>query len=351
MLCSLFTAVLMISAADVPASEIKSDEEVIFFPTAAALDADRGVWQVPVHGVVFEPEIASWRREAALRLLGNWLPENLGEEERAILDRRVRLLLVDHERNKSIWIRLGDRAYSAGSSGPDGHFSTTMELPKDTGRPCDWLDFRAITRAGDDRRFAGRAALLPPEGLSVISDIDDTIKISNVRDRRELMANTFLRPFRPVPGMADFYKRLAERGAAFHYVSASPWLLYPALAEFRAEAGFPEGTFDLKLVRLTDSSVRDLFGSQVEYKRGKINAILERFPKRRFVLIGDTGEQDPEVYGALARERSKQIVAIYLRNVTDETARGPRLTAAMKDIPADRWQLFTDPATCVLHGN
>ena len=56
----------------------------------------------------------------------------------------------------------------------------------------------------------------------VISDIDDTVKITEVRDRHAMLRNTFLREFQPVPGMADFYQTLARsNGAAFHYTPHS----------------------------------------------------------------------------------------------------------------------------------
>ncbi|MGB7326045.1 MAG: App1 family protein [Rubripirellula sp.] len=64
-----------------------------------------------------------------------------------------------------------------------------------------------------------------------------------------------------------------------------------------SEAGFPEGTFHLKQFRLKDSSVLDLLSSQQETKRSAIVPILEAFPQRQFILIGDSGEQDPEIYG------------------------------------------------------
>ncbi|MCR4414563.1 MAG: App1 family protein, partial [Thermoguttaceae bacterium] len=251
-----------------------------------------------------------------------------------------------------ISVHLAGRIYSAGVSGPDGHFQAAVEVAATDLKPVSgdaagarrWVSFRAVTRPDDPRVLAGRVRLLEPNGLSVVSDIDDTIKISQVRDRKALVANTFLRPFRPVPGMADLYRRLAERGAAFHYVSASPWQLYPALREFCDEAGFPEGTFHLKRVRLTDSTALTLFGSQEAFKMAAIGRVLADFPERRFVLVGDTGEQDPEIFGRLARQYRGQIEAILLRNVTAELPEGDRMKSAREGTAESKWVLFREPA-------
>lgn len=75
-----------------------------------------------------------------------------------------------------------------------------------------------------------------------------------------------------------------------------------------------------------------------------IEAILGVFPERRFCLVGDSGEKDPEVYGEIACQHPERIACILIRNVTSESRDSPRMTAAMRCIAPDRWQLFTDPA-------
>jgi phosphatidate phosphatase APP1 len=80
------------------------------------------------------------------------------------------------------------------------------------------LDYRLVTRSGDPRIFTGRVHLVGPEGWSVVSDIDDTIKASNVLNKSELLKNTLLREFQAVPGMAKAYQVWEREGAAFHYL-------------------------------------------------------------------------------------------------------------------------------------
>lgn len=336
-------------AADSP---IKADEEVVFYPTFARQTDGGRSWQVAIHGSIFESEERSLKRAFLVRLIREAIPRKLSPAEEETFRRRVRLFLVDSERGKSISIRLGSMVLPAGTSEADGHFQSGLRLSEEqiralagVGRSSGgWVSFSAATRPGDRRTFVGCFLPIGPEGLSVVSDIDDTIKVSNVRDRQELLANTFLRRFEAVPDMASTYRFLAERGAVFHYVSASPWQLYPPLADFLREAGFPGGTVRMKSVRLVDSSALSLFGSQEGYKTPEIEALLKAFPLRRFVLIGDSGEQDPEIFADLARRHGDQIRAIWIRNVSRETPDNPRCTKAFSGLPPARWFLFRDAA-------
>ena len=124
------------------------------------------------------------------------------------------------------------------------------------------------------REFFGVVHLIPSEGISVISDIDDTIKVSDVTNKKELIRNTFLRPFRAVEGMADTYRCWADQGVVFHLVSSSPWQLYEPLARFLAESGFPESTFHLKRFRLTDRTAFNLLADPLTTKPQAIEPIL-----------------------------------------------------------------------------
>jgi phosphatidate phosphatase APP1 len=73
-----------------------------------------------------------------------------------------------------------------------------------------------------------------------------------------------------------------------------------------------------------------------------IEQIMADFGQRRFILIGDSGEHDPEIYGDLARKHGERVAHIYIRNVTGESRDGERMTNAFRDLPEDRWTLFED---------
>jgi len=331
-------------------SPIKADEVVVFVPTYARLDPDGKTWRLPVHGWIFEPETDSLTRRAALGVFRRALGLEAGAEDTALFKERAGLFLVDNQRGKKVPVRLGPSVEVMGESEANGHFRGTLTLSADEAARLlklqvgkhGWLTFQAVTRPQDERLFRGQVQLLPATGWSVISDIDDTIKISEVRDKQGLLANTFLREFRPAPGMAALYQDWQTQGAAFHYVSGSPWQLVEPVRAFADKAGFPLGSYHMKDFRWKDSSVLNLLGAQQEFKLGAIEPILTQFPQRRFVLVGDSGEQDPEIYGTLARKYPKQIARIFIRNVTAEPAAAERYRKSFADVPAERWHIFQE---------
>jgi hypothetical protein len=332
---------------------VEADEQVVFFPTVADLAPGRAGprWRLDIHGRIYQPtEFTHWRR-AGLWLARRFVSREARRDTRgmALFRERAGAFLADNERWHRIVIRLGAGVFTLNRSRPSGHFwghleasSEELGAPAGSGGPGGgaWVSFRALTRAGDDRVFGGRALLLPPEGLSVVSDIDDTIKVTQVGRRRSLLANTFLKEFAPVAEMAGLYRRWAAAGAAFHYVSASPWHLYPFLAEFLEGQGFPEGTFHLRDWRLMPADVYRTLRPARGVKLRQARGLLERFPRRRFVLVGDSGEFDPLIYARLYREFPRQVERICIRNVTGETREAPRWGNVFREVPPERWRIF-----------
>lgn len=335
-------------------SPIKPDEEVVLFPSIGWFEPQTKVWRVPLHGWIYEPEEEDMVRSQMLRGLSEFFDEDQLENE--ILQARLKPFLYDNERGKEIVIEVGDSFIESSPSRPNGHFEGLAAVSEDTalkvalqrhGRsPPPLLPIRAVPRPRDKRSFETNAYLLGPTGLLIISDIDDTVKVSHCTDKARLMSKTFLEPFEAVPGMAEVYAEWFHEGTGshLHFVSSSPWQLMPELERMLNAAGFAGATYELKSIRLKDPSVADLFADPVETKTKPITQLLDRFPGRTFVLVGDSGEKDPEVYGELARKYPEQITYIAIRNVTDETPDSERMSAAFANVKA-RWELFTDPAT------
>lgn len=320
-------------------TNLKSDEDIVFYPSVAQrVPGETNLWRATIRGRVFEVEnwrllIGAFRRAVELR------SDQLTPEENAIFTNRARLFLVDNERRKNVYVRFGPNVFFVGRSGSNGRFSGEILFTAN-----ETNEFAAVLPDGDDRQFAARIFPLENEGVSVISDIDDTIKITEVRDKRATLRNTFLREFQVVPGMPEFYQQLAQiHQATFHYISASPWQLYEPLAMFTAAHHFPPGTFELKQFRWKDRSFFSLFADPERYKIGVIEPFLRQFPNRKFILIGDSGERDPEVYGALARKFPQQILKIYIRDVTEESPESERYRKAFRDLPPEQWEIFSEP--------
>jgi phosphatidate phosphatase APP1 len=183
--------------------------------------------------------------------------------------------------------------------------------------------------------------LLGAGGLSVISDIDDTIKDSHVANRRELLMNTFVREFRSVDGMADLYRDWQAGGAAFHYVSSSPWQLFYSLSAMRSDFGFPEGTMHLRNFRL-----RDQFLTKLMFRRkGKaleIRKLVKNLPNRKFILIGDSGEKDPEIYQKIGRKYPNQVRGIFIRNLAGRPMDGDRVARLQRSASVTQSAVFAE---------
>ncbi|MDQ3232185.1 MAG: DUF2183 domain-containing protein [Pseudobdellovibrionaceae bacterium] len=292
------------------AQTLSQDEDVIVFPSFAYEGKDQTV-HLSFHAWVFEPEPDSLWRQSLVRSLKPFFPAGQTPEESRTLQRRLHGFTSDNERHKKLQVRLGSQTLDAGTTGSDGHVQTewNLTLPGPD---------RAALEAGQlslgwDKGGQAKPLWIPRQGLSVVSDIDDTIKITQVLDRKALIANSFCREFQPVPGMPDLYKKLANQAAVFHYVSASPWQLYPDLQEF-VSRHFPSGTLSLRKLRWKDSSGIDfLWSDSMLYKTSTIAELMQRFPERKFLLVGDSGEKDPDVYETIRKRFPKQIVGILIR--------------------------------------
>lgn len=329
----------------VQGSPIKADEDVILFPTTAYLDQAAGQWVIPFHGWIFEPEEDSIWRAALVSSLVEALEVDENSVEQELFRTRARMFLVDNERGKRLVARIGGQGYAVAASTPNGHIRDVARIARSRVQVYEsrgWAPVEIVMPERDRRRFRGAVWLAGPTGLSVISDIDDTIKVSNVTDKEALLANTFLRPFRAVPGMAETYRRWAAAGAAFHYLSASPWQLYPAISSFLAEQDFPDGSYHLKTFRLKDRTFFDLFGAPEAYKVPLIEGLLRNYPGRRFLLIGDSSEKDPEIYAAVAARYPEQVAHIFIRDVGAAASSGDRFTRIFQAMPPDRWTVFRD---------
>jgi phosphatidate phosphatase APP1 len=151
----------------------------------------------------------------------------------------------------------------------------------------------------------------PGARFGVISDVDDTVLQTGVQRVGHMLRQTFTGSAltrTPFPGAAALYRDLAEGELnPFFYVSSSPWNLHAFLVAFLEHRDFPLGPVLL----------RDLLGSGAgrEPKHGRIREVLTAHPDLPFVLIGDSGEQDPQVYADTVREFPDRILAVYIREV------------------------------------
>jgi phosphatidate phosphatase APP1 len=168
--------------------------------------------------------------------------------------------------------------------------------------------------------------LVPPKRarFGVISDIDDTIVASHVNRKLRMILTAALsnaRTRKPFPGVAAFYRALHAGVNPFFYVSKSPWNLYAPLIEYLQVQGLPLGPLLLR-----DFS---LAMKKKSHKKEAVEAVLGTYPKLGFILIGDSGEDDPEIYAAAVRRFPERIRAIYIRSVN------PRRISAIERLASE----------------
>jgi len=220
---------------------------------------------------------------------------------------------------------------AAAVSGHDGEFE--VEIPAAPGAPFPPGPQAAEVLVGPVAAKAIVHVVADDAPFIVVSDFDDTVAETHVESKRKLLASTFLMDAETqpvVPGMARFYECLGVPGRsrpAFAFVSGSPIQLAPRVGRFLEKHGFPPAALYLRNLG---------FGTLSGYKEPILRKLAARF-QQPLVLVGDSGEKDPEIYRKLSQELPARITRTYIRR-------------AATTGPASRFEgirLFADPADAV----
>jgi phosphatidate phosphatase APP1 len=155
----------------------------------------------------------------------------------------------------------------------------------------------------------------------IISDIDDTIVPTGATRLFTMLKTTFLGNAHtrlPFPGVAAFYRALAKGNDGiernpFFYVSSSPWNLYDFLMEFLEVHEIPKGPLMLRDLGL--SKEQFIAGSHWEHKLRQVEKIFEIERHLPFILIGDSGQHDPEIYLQVVKDFPGRVKMIYIRDI------------------------------------
>ena len=216
----------------------------------------------------------------------------------------------------------------------EGYFRVELKSASDAG----WHEVAVESLDDPAVRALGRV-LVPAKKaqFAVVSDIDDTVVYSYVTNKLRMLLTVALsnaRTRKPFPGVTAFYRALHAGGNPFFYVSKAPWNLYVPLVEYLDVQGLPEGPLFLRN-----------FGLRMprDHKRSAISALLEAYPALPFVLIGDSGEDDPEVYADIVRRYPKRIRVIYIRSISRRPKRLAAIERLIKQVAATGCQLVLAP--------
>ncbi|HEU4808794.1 MAG TPA: phosphatase domain-containing protein [Homoserinimonas sp.] len=179
-----------------------------------------------------------------------------------------------------------------------------------------------IQAEGSKRAEAPVFVVDPEVRLGLISDVDDTVMVTALP--RPLLAawNTFVldeHARRPVPGMAVLYERLlqANPGAPVFYLSTGAWNVAPTLTRFLERHLYPSGP-----LLLTDwGPTHDRwFRSGRDHKASTLERLATEFPDIKWLLVGDDGQHDEELYGQFADQHAENITVIAIRQLSTSEA-------------------------------
>lgn len=220
---------------------------------------------------------------------------------------------------------------------PDASLGVALELIEP--QPSDGASVTAVASIS-----------VPPASarFGIISDIDDTVLWTNVTNRLNMLlmlAGSNVHTRKPFRGVAAFYKALRDgvggnEGNPIFYVSSSPWNLYTPLTEFMRLQDIPLGPLFLK-----DIGDHTLFAASEHHshKLDAIKRILDAYPHLPFVLIGDSGEQDPEIYSRVVHDYPQRVRVIYIRNINPDPSRIDAIDHLIDEVGKSGAQLVLAP--------
>ncbi|WP_373521486.1 phosphatase domain-containing protein [Aquiflexum sp.] len=187
----------------------------------------------------------------------------------------------------------------------------TLTLLEDEGIKAEEKTVRTeITRVPEDHP------------LGIISDIDDTIIISHATTLGKKLwlsvsKNAYTR--RPFPGVSDFYVLLTNNGQhPVFYVSSSDWNLFDLIQDFLNYRNIPKGPLLLKDPHVNLKNIWKSGGGNHDHKLEKITLIMSLYSNMKFILIGDSGQHDPELYREIIEKFPDRIKAVYIRRIKKE---------------------------------
>lgn len=231
----------------------------------------------------------------------------------------------------------------------EGYFRTTFSVDtlklKNAAELWHPIEFELLNKKLEDQGSVNAVGeVMIPDVKSefgVISDIDDTVLVSGTTQLHRMVKLALLENAAtrlPFHGVAAFYKALqkGKEGQShnpFFYVSSSPWNLYDVLADFFELNKIPKGPILLRDIGISETKF--IKEKHSEHKPVKIRQILNTYPDMPFVLVGDNGQHDPEIYAQIIKEFPGRILAAYIRDVSPDR-RGMEVRRISEEVKAEK---------------
>jgi phosphatidate phosphatase APP1 len=228
------------------------------------------------------------------------------------LGRGWRRFLTATAADVPVTVRVGGRTHQV-TSARGGYLDAVLAADLEPG----WTEAE-LSADGSRPSVAQIYVVDPTAQVAVVSDIDDTVLVTALPRPVRAAWNTFVRhesTRRPVRGMATLYRAIADEhpDAPFVYLSTGAWNVAPVLEQFLARHAFPPGP-----LLMTDwgPTPDAWFRSGREHKRREIRRLLDDLPDVQWLLVGDDGQHDPEIYAEAATDAPDRVRAVVIRQLS-----------------------------------
>ncbi|CAF1112169.1 unnamed protein product [Didymodactylos carnosus] len=261
---------------------------------------------------------------------------------------RIRLFTASGEDDKKLCVEGLNRAMCT-KTDDEGRIKNTFQMTKEEvqsfiqpGGNGGKVTY-TVSTPNKKLQAKGEIYLCDDNGISFISDIDDTIKVTGVTSTAAVLANTFAGEYKSIEKMADAYRYWEKRyNATFSYLTASPDQLYPFLREFLDRENFPSGSAHMRHFTWFDVNFIQFFMSAnyIKSKTDTLNMFMKNTKNRQFVLIGDIFQKDPDIYADVYNAYSDRILKIFIRKEQNDDRGIERLEEVFKNVPREKWTAF-----------
>lgn len=187
---------------------------------------------------------------------------------------------------------------------------------------------RLNTQVGGATLGNGTAYLVPPQGLTIVSDIDDILRVTKIYQPAQGLLNSFARPFTPWENMPSIYANWSEAlpETHFHYLTTTPEQITRNYMQF-IYANYPGGSFDTRPLNFSDVS------ATLSIRLFLLQKLFATFPERKFILVGDVSNSDIMKDYPMLASTTNQVQCIFLRNTTaTDDDKFPYDTSGFKDL-------------------
>ena len=233
------------------------------------------------------------------------------------LYRRLRELINDEIKNKKVEAVInGEKFYT--KSDDEGYFQFDIDLKNSLKSGYQNINLKIKNNSNIHKTKA--TIIANKKMIGIISDFDDTIVISNVPTKLKLLYNILFKNYmqrKVVKGMKEKFQKILTKNPKtmpipLFILSASPQQLFNPIEKFLNYHNFPKHVLILKKAH---GSNKDPLTDQYKYKMQKIEKLIKLYPKIKWIMFGDSGEKDREVYESIAKKYPQKVLGYYIRDV------------------------------------